>query len=254
MTTLRARTALVVFVVFTATSACGGGDGGASTAAPSTGASTSSAPSPSPAPSPVTAASGQAAAEKINLRAADLPGYTATPATKEDKADAQEKASQACIGASTGEPVAEFSSDDFEKGAALPSVQFASKVSFRDDAATVRSDLAAFSSEKASGCLSTFAAQIFAGVNPTSGITFAAPEVTKMTPAAAGVDGAFGYSIKTIATAKGQKVPFVIEFLGASKGRTKLTLSVFAVGGPVPAAERDILFATLMQRTSANAL
>ncbi len=206
-------------------------------------------------PSPVTSASGQAAAAKINLTAADLPGYTATPSDQTEADDSeQEKASDACIGASPTEPVAKFASDDFDKGTDVPSIQFASNVSFSADAATTKSDLAAYSSDKASTCLSTFAADIFKSLGEGSAITFATPEVTKLTPTATGVDGAFGYSITAAATAQGAKIPFTIEILGAGKGRTQLSLTAFAIGTSVPAAQRDELFATLLMRTSENAL
>lgn len=203
----------------------------------------------------MTSASGQAAAGKINLAAADLPGYAATPPDETvAESDAQEDAADACIGASTTEPVAKFASDDFAKGVDLPLVQFASEVSFSADATTTKSDLAAYSSDKAGNCLTTFAADVFKTIGKGSGIRFATPEVKKLTPTATGVDGAFGYSITATATAQGQKIPFTIEILGAGKSRTQLTLTAFAVGTSVPAEQRDALFATLQQRTSANAL
>ena len=257
MTTLRARTALLVGLVLVVTTACGG-DGGGDASAPGAGSSASTAPSSSPSslvPSPVAPASAQTAAGKINLTAADLPGYTATPADeKVAESDAAQAAADVCVGVSPAEPVAKFASDDFAKGPDLPSVQLATTVSFAVEAATTKADLAAFSSDKTTTCLATFAADVSKTIGEDSGITFGTPEVTKLTPTATGVDGAFGYSVSTSATAQGKTFPFTIEILGAGKGRTRLTLTAIAVGGSVPAAERDALFTTLVQRTSANAL
>jgi Ca2+/Na+ antiporter len=86
------------------------------------------------------------------------------------------------------------------------------------------------------------------------GVEFEEPKVSRLTPTATGADGSFGFRVTTAVTAEGQSIPFTLDLLAFGKDRTTVGLSVFGVGTSVPEAERDALFAKLVERGTANAL
>jgi hypothetical protein len=251
MTTLRTRTALTAALLTLTTAACGGGDEpspapGAASAAPSASASAT--------PGPLTTPEASSAASEINLTPADLPGYTATPPdeTTSTATEAAEDSLGTCVGASTAEPVADFASDDYAKGTDLPALNVSSNVNFVADPGQVTKDIAAFSAPKAEGCVATFFKDVISSSG--DGLEFDEPKVTRLTPSAPGTDGAFGFRVETAAQAEGQTIPFTLDLLAFGKARTSVGLIVFGVGTSVPEAERDALFAKLVERGSANAL
>lgn len=250
MTSHRISTALTAAALALATAACAGGEGNT----PAAPAPTSATPSASPSPAPLTKQEASAAATKINLVAADLPGYTASPPdeTEDAATKAAEDAFTACVGAATTEPFAEVSSDDFMKGEELPAVTISSQVAVVSDAAQVQKDLQAFQAEKANGCIATFVQQAVGEAG--TGLTFSQPTVTRLTPSAQGVDGSFGFRVALAAEAQGQKIPFNFDLLAFGKDRTEVTLLVLGVGTSVPETERDALFAKLVERGTANAV
>jgi hypothetical protein len=242
----RRRTALLAAAALLALAGCGGSS---SPSATSTKAGASKAPSP--LSSPATAA----VATKINLQAADLPGYKATPSDPSSAKDAEEKKAEAglakCVGAPNVDAAADYSSDDFSKGDALPSVTISSQVSF-NDAETVAKDLAGFQSAKAPACLQKFVGQVLA--TATEGATLVPPTVTRLTPPSTGSDASFGFRMATGVEGGGQKIPITFDILGLAKGRTEVTLLLVGAGTGIPDAQRDALFATLAKRMDANAL
>jgi hypothetical protein len=244
--TLHRLSSLAVVAVLGLT-ACGG------SSTPSSSAQKSPAAT-SPAPAPLTSPATTAAAAKINLTAADLPGFKASPAdNSKDSAETKaEKGFDRCVGASTADPAADVTSDDFNKGTGLPMLTISSDVSFVTDPAVVKSDLAAFKGAKASGCVSTFFAEAVG--QAASGVKFATPTVTPLSPAAPGGDGTFGFRVTSSASAGGQSIPVTFDILAFGKGRTEVSLNVIAVGTTVPDAQRDALFAKLVQRAGTNAL
>ena len=252
MTTPRTRVVLTATVLALATAGCGGDSDPAS--APSGAASSSPSPSASPTPGPVTSADASAAATKINLTAADLSGYTATPPDETTQAgtEAAEDALATCVGATTTDPVADFSSDDFTKGMELPALTVSSSATFSKDAAEVKQDIEAFNGPKAESCVVTFFKDVLTA--SAEGLPFEEPKVTRLTPTAPGTDGSFGFRITTSAEAEGQKIPFTFDLLAFGKARTGVALSVFGVGTGLAEGERDALFAKLVERGTANAL
>ena len=240
MSPSRVSTAVVAAAFALTTAACGGDSGGGASSA-----------TPSAAPAPLTSPDATAAAGKINLQTGDLPGYTVSPPDEPDTEEKQaEVAFAQCVGATFIDPFATISSDNFTKGE-LPSVEVASEVSFVDDAGKVKQDLAAFSSDKTPGCVTTF---FKTALGTEEGVTFSEPQVTQLTPQAEGVDGAFGLRLTSSAEAEGQRIPFTFDLLGYGKGRTEVTLLAFGVGTSLQETERDALFATLVERGRDNAL
>lgn len=231
-----------------ALAACGG------SSSPS---ATSSEAADSPKPVPLTSPAAAAAAAKINLQAADLPGFKATPSDDSgDDDDAEEKKAEEelakCVGGPKVDADSTYSSDDFSKGQDLPSLTISSEVDFNTDADVVKRDLAGFQSAKAPACVQTFVQKALA--SGAEGATLITPTVTRLTPAAAGTDGTFGFRLATGVAAGGQKIPITFEILGLAKGRTEVTLLLVGAGTAVPEAQRDALFAKLAGRAAANAL
>ena len=264
MTLPRTSTALATAALVLSTAACGGGGGsaapaGSSSAAPSTSAPAAAAPAPSsasPSAAAITKQSAQAAADKINLQAADLPGFSAAPPENTDSKELEklENDLAKCLGASTEDPLQEIASDDFTKGSELPVLVVSSGVSFVDDPERVRQDLAALEGDKARDCLAKFTKKTFTQAAGGAGVTFSDPEVEELSPAgAAGVE-TFGFTVTSKAQAQGESVPFTLTLLGAGKQRTETSLFMLGVGTEVPAGQRDALFAKLVERTSASAL
>lgn len=213
----------------------------------SSGSSKSSAP-----PSKAAAASAGAA---INLAASDLPsGYKGAP--HDDSADtkAQTAAFIACTGASNVESdtIADLNSPDFSKGAQLNMKQVSSDVQIVKSASQARSDLRAYNGDKTKGCLSTFITKLL--TKAAGGATFSAPTITKLTPHADGIEGAFGYQVNLSASAAGLTIPFEIAIEGLLVKHSEVSLTVLSIGGPFPTADRDALFAKLAARSVKSAV
>jgi hypothetical protein len=234
---------LAIAAVLTATAGCGG----------SSSPSASSTPPGVPKPAALSSPETSAAAAKINLVAADLPGFKASPA--DDEEDAQEKQAEKelakCVGAPNAESDSNFSSDDFTQGQGLPSLTVSSEVAFEADPAEVKQDSAAFKSAKAPACLQAYLRKAIAA--GAQGATLNTPAITRLNPAAAG-DATYGFRMVTGVDTGGQKIPITFDLLGVAKGRTEVTLSFACVGAALPEAQRDALFAKLAARTEANAL
>lgn len=264
MTLPRPSTALAAAALVLSTAACGGGGGTAAPAGSAAPGTSAAAPAPSgaapssaaPDAATITQQSAEAAAGKINLQAADLPGFTATPAEDTDReaVDELEDEMAECLGTSTEDPVQEVASDDFTKGAELPALFASSAVAFVDDPERVRQDVAALESDKAPDCIATFTRKVFAQTAGGSGVKVARPEVEELSPpGAAGVE-TFGFTVTSELRAQGQSVPVTFSLLGAGTKRTESSLIMLGLGTDVPEEQRDALFAKLVERTSANAL
>lgn len=257
MTLPRTSTALANAALVLSTAACGGGGGTAAPASSSSAALNTSAAPPAPSSAAaITEQSAEAAAGKIKLQAADLPGFQAVPSDDTDskELDKLEDEMAKCLGASTEDPLQEVVSDDFAKGSQLPALLASSSVAFVDDPERVRQDVAALKSDKGPDCLATFTKRIFTQAAGGAGVKFSDPAVEELTPAGAPGVETFGFTVTSKAQAQGQSVPFTLTLLGAGTQRTETSLFMLGVGTEVPADQRDALFAKLVERTSANAL
>lgn len=237
---LRVGVALAATVAVTA---CGGGSGSGSSSG-----STDTAPSTSAA---------TAAATAINLVKADLPGYNATPHDSSSDSDPDNVAFASCVGASAPNSgdVVDLYSEDFEKGTQLDSKQVSSEVTVVKSQSTARKDLKAFQGDKTKTCLETFVGKLLTKqAGEASGVTFATPTISRLDPQGAGTDGTFGYSVTTTAKAAGLSLPFEITIQGLLVKHTGTQLTTLSVGGPFPAADRDALFAKLVERSKSSAV
>lgn len=226
------RTPLAAFVVMvTMTTACGDSSG-------------SSAASEVPS-----AAEARAAADAINLRAADLPGFEVAPAEAEDPAarDADDPLLQ-CIGAGLDDGIVETVSPTFSQGQ-FPSAQVFSSVDVYADPARAAADITAYQGDKAVQCIGDFFKKsIAAGAPP--GAAFDDPQVSRDTPAAPGTDASVEFQIVTALNLNGRKVPVTGRLLTYAKGHTQVALTVVQSGQAAPEVQTENIFQELVNRSS----
>lgn len=193
-------------------------------------------------------AEAQAAADAINLRAADLPGFRSTPEPAEDPATPDEDDPLlACVGAGGDEGIVETTSPLFTQGT-YPRVQVTSNVDVYEDPARAARDLEAYQGERAVQCVAEFFATSAAKGTPP-GSAFSEPRVTRSTPNAAGTDASVGFRVVTTLQTQGQQVPVSFRLLAYAKGRTQVALTITQFGAGAPDVDVDALFGVLVSRS-----
>lgn len=222
--------------------ACGGGS------APAAPAAGSAAASPTPSPSP--SVDEQALAAKINLRAADLPGYK--PAAKGERGAARSADNRVeCYAAGERATVAtgafNFSSEIFDDdtGDDLETV-----VTFVSDVAAVARDTAALRSARGQTCLPDLAVTL---AEHGGGKLVSKPAVTPLKVEAPGLPQAFGYRVRLRYRDKGGTYTLVQDLVVLARGRTEVELTGFTSAG-VSSTQLDRLVAVLAKRMAANAV
>jgi hypothetical protein len=242
---VRRRTPVLTLLLLLALPGCGGSS--ASSAHPSA--------SPTPAETPVTKAQATAAASAINLTAAQVgAGYTSSPPSKDATSAADDAAFAACVGSTPpAAAVADVTSPDFSQGTGLQTHQVSSDVTVLHSSAEARRDLAAFTSPKVATCLKTFVTKALAA-QAGGAVTFGPPAVTSVPTSAPGTDGTFGYDVKMTAKASGVSISFDVVIQAFLVKRCEVDITLLSVGAPFPPAERDRLFAGLVERAKASAV
>lgn len=227
------RRAIVLLGATALLAGCGGSSGSSSGGGPS-------------------AAKATAAANAINLTAADLPGYTSTP--NPTRSNALDQQLSACAGTSApSTDIVNINSPSFARGSGLQQQTVASNVSVKPTDAIVRSDLAALRSSKAQDCLRKLIPGALSS-SANAGVHFGAVQVTPVPVSVGGADGGFGYRIVVTATAAGQPFSVIVDEFGASAGREEISLNDFAIAKPVAPALEQRLFALLATRAGGHRL
>jgi hypothetical protein len=245
----RARAVIVVLSVV-GLAACGGSGSGSDSAQPS--------PTKAPVPSEAEA---KAAVAAINLTAADMPGFEQDDSGSEEpdaspSPDPDEKAFGECLGVKDlegADDIADDSSPDFDKGTLPSLLSISSEVEVVPDDAQARKDLTALQADKAVECMRTFAEK---GINAEvgDGVTVSLSSVEKLTPAAEGTDGSFGFHLKGTISAEGGSAPLEMLVEGLLLKHTEVSLTVFGVGDGFSQAESDAAFAKLVTKAKASAV
>lgn len=253
---MRTRGPALALLPLLALVGCGGSSGSSAGSGSSAAASTAPpSPSPSPAAPPLTKAQAVAAAKAINLTAADVgAGYTGSPSSTSPAEDKDSAAFAACVGSTLpSAAVADVSSLDFSKGSGLQTRQVSSDVTVVATAAEAKADLAAFQSQKATTCLTTFITKTLAGAAGPN-VTFGPPVVTRIDTPAPGADGSFGYDVKATAKASGVEISFDVVLQAFLMKRCEVDLTVLSVGPPFPADERSALLSKLVAHATTAAV
>ena len=206
-----------------------------------------------------TVAAAESAAAAINLKAADVPtGFTGEKHEEDTAGDKDEKDFLACVGATStdADQVKDVFSDDFSMAASqVEQQQVSSDVTVLKTTAKASGDVKAFQSDKATTCLETFFTKVVnSELGGTPGVTVGKPTVTKLSPSADGVDGAFGFRVGLELSAGTVKLPMEMVIQGASKKHTQVSLEVFSLGKVLGQSEIDKMWSTVLDRTTTSAV
>jgi hypothetical protein len=203
-------------------------------------------------------------ANVVNLRPADMPGFTATPNKAGSNQVAGGTATTACLGIGTpGTNTVGFHTDGFQRGNGLLRELVASYVTVWSTAGAVRNEFQgitrAIHSPEASRCLIRAFKQATGAKIPNGRVS--AVKV-RLTPVAlgsvAGTYGNFGLSLSTTATYS-SSLPVgahplrvtgstYLDLLGVAVGRAEVELAALSVDRPFPSASEARLFSLLVSR------
>lgn len=238
---------------------CGGH--GAGTAAHSGAAQTTHASGTSGAPhagGAPTKAQAQAFARAVNLKAADVPGFSVSSEHAHEHETAAEKRLKPelrrCFGSAVvTKGVVEAGSGKFERSAGIASQSVSSEVTVAQTAALSAKELAAIRGGHLPACLAHYFEQLLksqdfhgASVGPVS---------TKQgSPPAPGMTGSFGLRFTATITLHGLRVPFYVDILGFVDGPAEVSLDTFGIPRPFPGTAEERLFSLLVERARTHKL
>jgi hypothetical protein len=256
------RLTITVVVLGAGWSLAACGSGGHTTTAPVTRATAATSVTPGAARAsgatakPPTRLQALAFARAVNLTAADVPGFK-TSSKKEHETPAEKRLEgelMRCAGAPSSKgQLVQMNSKEFgrEDQGAVQSLY--SGVSVEQTAAVAAEELAAVRSARGRGCLSHYVDRLFksqryrgASVSPVS--------ISSGSPSAPGTTGTFAWRIKIAITARGIRIPFLMDFAGFVYGPAEVTLFSFGLPQPLPAAMEERLFALLVERAKTHRL
>lgn len=205
-----------------------------------------------------TKATGTTAAGAINLKAADLPStWKSEPADNSDTSvDETDKKLASCLGlpATDTTDVVDLNSDSFSTGQAPAVTQVSSEVEVVASLAQAKRLAAAFSGDKAEGCLKSLIldeAKSEAGDDPS--ISYGTPTVKKKS-APSGVDNGFAFDFTVPISAQGISVKADFSIVGFYVKHTGVTLQTTTLGTPASDYDRATLLSSLVSRAKASAV
>lgn len=201
---------------------------------------------------PLTKAQATVLAGEVNLKAADLPGFTGAPerTSSSDRRLAAQLASCAG-GVDPSKAVADVESEGFSHGSGLQSQQVSSDVTVMPSSALAKQDLTAIKSSRGQGCIVSFVNRLLAGLS-SGRVKLGGVTLSPLPPSSPGADGSFGYRFTATATAGEARIPFYVDIQGFVLGPTQVQLLVLSVGQPFSAAEEQRLYTLLVTRAKAH--
>ena len=245
----RPKTIIVLLTAVLTATAAGCGDQAPTTVAATVVSPTASATPVAPPASPEAAA---AAAERINLLAADVPGFTAMAADADAASDSasSEFDVMACLGLRL--PVTpEHASDAFTRESETAMTSVSSAVQVLPSAQQLQQELAALQSAGALDCMYEYARTTFARVEQRNRLSIMTPEVVRLPMSS---PDSFGFRMTTSLYGNGIKLPVVTDYVGVGKGRMAVALITGGVNSAFPDAQRDALLAKLAERATAHGI
>jgi hypothetical protein len=192
----------------------------------------------------------------VNLRATDLPGFTASK-KEHGHEDASEKRLERetlrCAGAqaNTSDELAEARSMEFKLEHGLLDLSVSSAVSVARTSAAAADEIAEFRSRHVQACLSHYLDLLFKGKQYKRS-TVGPVSIASGTPPAPGTTGGFGWRITVTVTAHGVKIPLYFDILGFVDGQAAVTLSSTGFVAPFPASIQQQLYLLLLNRAKAH--
>jgi hypothetical protein len=198
-----------------------------------------------------TKAAARVFAEKVNLTAADVPGFTGKTSKTTASDERQSEMLAKCSGGiDPRRDVVDVPSLDFSL-AGTGEEEVSSDVSVLPSAQLVRADLQSVKSTRGRRCLTQGTARLLSAMKGP-GVKYGTITLTTLKRSAPGSDGSFAYRFRVNATAGGVKVPFFVDTFGFASGPAEVGLTTLGIGQPFPAAAEQRLFALLAGRASFN--
>ncbi len=257
------RTAILLALVPSCAllSACGKGVySGAASHAPATGASATRGATPGRSP---TYAQALAFARAVNLRTADVPGFTHSHEQQGESATERRLQQQfrSCGGAvgaralqhSRGTLV-EASSPHFELKRGVLALTVSSEVSVAHTSAEAAASLAAIRSPRVRACFSRYLSSLLKSQQHHPGETVLGVSIASGTPPASGMTGGFGWRVTATFAIRGIHISFYFDILGFVDGPAQVILESSGTVRPFPAAAQEQLYSQLLTRARAHRL
>jgi hypothetical protein len=214
-----------------------------------------------PAAPKLTSAQAVAFAHRVNLRAADVPGFRHS-AEHEHETNAEKRLGREmlrCVGAAGARHgLADASSTGFEHKGSASVLTVSSNVTVARTPAIATKELSELRSGHTRGCVAHYFSQVLRGQQFRGG-TVSPVSIMHGDPPAAGTTGSFGWRISAAVTVnlpRGPihriRLPFYIDILGFVYGRAEVALFSFGTPLPFPAAAEQHLFTLLLNRAQAR--
>ncbi|MFI5008764.1 MAG: hypothetical protein ACHQDY_00650 [Solirubrobacterales bacterium] len=188
----------------------------------------------------------------MNLRAADLPGFSESDREAREHEPAAEKRLEhemlKCVGAlGAGKAVAEASSKDFKLERGIVNLSVHSEVSVAPSPALAAKNLTALRGKHVRACLSHYLNAYFKG-RADRGATFGPVSIQSGAPPAPGAAGSFGWRIAGTVSLHSTTIPFYFDILSFAYGPAEVTLLSSGLLEPFPAKAQEKLFSLLVTR------
>jgi hypothetical protein len=210
-------------------------------------------PRSSGAPTPAQAV---AFARAVNLRAADVPGFTVS--SRQEGETEQERVLQrrlrTCAGpARFGGGLVEQQSPAFKLKRDILDLGVSSEVAVARTRALAARELAAIRGGRVRECFSRYLDLLLAGQH--SRRTRVSPvSIASGTPPAPGADGSFGWRITATFSIDRLRLSLYVDILGFVRGPARVTLVSSGALRPFPAVAQQRLYSLLLARASARVL
>ncbi len=203
---------------------------------------------------PLTNPQAVAFARAVNLRAADVPGFTVSSEheTNTPREKRLERAMLRCAG-SVGlrKGLAEVSSKAFELKRNILDLGVSSEVNVAHTSALAAEELAAIRSAHVRDCFSRYLDLLLEG-QKFAGAAVGPVSIQSGTPPAPGTTGGFGWRVTATFTLQRVRVHLYLDLLGFVYGPARVTLFSSGALRPFPAAVQQRLFSLLLDRAKAR--
>jgi hypothetical protein len=201
---------------------------------------------------PLTKPQAIALARAVNLRASDLPGFTASTTAKKQPESLSEKQLERemlkCVGVlGVNNALAEASSKDFKFEHGILNLSVHSEVSVASTPALAAKNLTALRGKHVRACLSRYLNSFFKH-SAIGGARVSPVSLLSGTPPAPGATGSFAWRITATYTLHGIPIPFYFDILSFAYGHAEVTLFSSGLPEPFPAKAQEKLFSLLLAR------
>ncbi|MHB1469504.1 MAG: hypothetical protein ACYCX7_10140, partial [Solirubrobacteraceae bacterium] len=184
----------------------------------------------------------------VNLKAADLPGFSAEQSSHESNSAGNSELSR-CLGASIGGgELASGSSPTFSrKGGSVETATVQSNVSVVESEEQAKDELAKLKRAHTGECLARFVESKLRSTSLSGGKLRGVQPTQIAAPA-----NSFGWRLTALLEIRKVSLPLFLELLGFVEGRAEVALTVFAFPRQLATSEERHLLELLHSRVSAQ--